>query len=363
MNKSSLARSTPEEQGMNTQKLCSLLKYLKGNSSKFHSVLILRHGYVIEDLHIYPNHSEVPYYLNCCTASILSALVGIALGAGLIKDVRDKLITYFPEYSDLLETSHKCDITIEDLLKMTTGLTWDDTTVLYGSQSYDERMHQSSDPVGFILEQPACEEPGKRYNHCIGAPHLLSALLQRITGKTAFEFAQEKLFDPLGITGVEWYCDKNGISTGGNGLSMTAAGLAKIGQLYLQKGRWDDVEIIPEGWVNLSTRKQVDTPEGPWSFYGNGYLWNINRFGGFSAKGVGGQYLTVVPNMDLVVVIIASLTIEERFLPETLMETYIVPAIRFGNKYSNDEQSQMIHERLKEEIGRASMPRPLPTLP
>ncbi len=363
MNTANMRRSTPVEQRMNCEKLYKLIMYLRNSKQKVQSLLVLRNGYAVADVHFYPFHGEVAYYLNCCTASVISALVGIALGEGLIGDLGDKVLGYLPEYTVDPEDQRKKEITIEHLLQMAAGLVWDDVNNVFGENNYFDRMILSDDPVGFILAQPMREEAGKRYNHCVGAPHLLSAVLQKVTGMSTAAYAEEKLFKPLGINGAVWSSDNNGISIGGSGLSMTAEGLAKIGQLYLQKGKWEGMQIIPESWISLSTKKHIDTPEGPWSFYGGGYQWNINRFGGYSAKGVNGQYLSVVPNLKLVAVIMASLPVDELFWPETLMESFIIPAARFADTGQANRQNQDKLTELINEIKAPPEPKPVPPLP
>lgn len=355
----------PMEQGFNCEKLYKMMNYLSAGKQRLNSLIILRNGSLVMNMHSFPFHNEIPIYLNCCTESIISALVGIAIGEGFIKDSKESLWKYFPEYEDLFQAdtgdSRKQEITLEDLLKMTTGLEWNDTSVVYGENSYDSRMHGSDDPIRFILEQPIKEKPGTRYNHCLGAVHLLSAILQKVSGMSTAAFAEAKLFTPLGITEYEWLSDKNGISSG-NGLSIPAIGLAKIGQLFLQKGKWNGIQIIPENWIDLSTRKHTDTPEGPWGFSGCGYLWNRNRYGGYSAKGVGGQYLTVVPALKLVVVILSSQPLDQFFWNETLMETFIIPAARFpGAGHENLQIQPMLYDRL-EERKRPPVPKAAPPL-
>lgn len=348
--------------GADSERIYRLVNYLKCNVQKMHSLIIIHKGCIIADAHFYPFHREVAYYQNCCTASIISALVGIALDDGLIGSMSDKAAAYFPEYAQIFNEPHKGDITIEHLLQMNTGIEWDDVNNLFGENNYDNRMHRSENPVKFVLQQPMKEEPGKRFNHCLGAPHVLSAILQKVTGRCAAEYAEDKLFKPLGINGTEWFKDLNGISTGGNGLVMTAEGLARIGQLFLQKGKWEGRQIISEDWIKQSTRKHVDTQDGPWSFYGSGYLWNINRFGGYCTKGVNGQYMAVVPNLNLVVVMIGQLTAEERFWPETLMETFIIPAVRLGSLRRGDPYREKLKE-LTDEISNPPVPAAAVQLP
>lgn len=348
---------------MNYDKLCKMLNYLRDNFQRVHSLVIIQNGHSVVDVNFYPYHAGVPIYLNCCTASIVSALVGIAIGEGLVRSEKDRISGYLPEYGSLLQVPPKGDITIEHLLLMTTGLQWDDVHNVFGEDNYDSRMHGSVDPIRFILEQPMREEPGKSYNHCLGAIHLLSSILQKATGMTAAAFAEEKLFIPLGITGAEWYSDKNGTSAGGNGLSMPSGGLAKIGRLYLQKGRWEGVQIVPESWVSLSTRKHIDTARGPWSFYGTGYQWNISRFGGYATKGVNGQYMAVVPNLNLVVVMMGALTIDELFWPETLMETFILPAAKSAGKNQVSLQDQRKLDKLINELNQQPAPEPVQPMP
>ncbi len=368
MHPENFIESTAVEQGFNCEKLCKLLNHIKSGSRKLQSLVILRNGRLVMNVQAFPFYDDVPRYINCCTESIISALVGIAIGEGLIKGVDDRVSDYFPEYAPVFDSETEGNekpkrmITLEHLLTMTAGLEWNDTRVIYGENSYDSRMHASEDPVRFILEQPMGEEPGKRYNHCLGAMHLLSAILQKASGMSVADYAELRLFKPLGITPVEWAMDKNGIHCG-NGISMPTWGLAKIGQLYLQKGRWGDTQIIPEAWVSISTKKHMDTPEGPWSFYGCGYQWNINRFGGYSSKGVNGQYLAVVPNLNLVVVMSSPLPLDQFYWYETLMETFIIPSARFPGPRQTGFKAQSLLEEAIDDFVRPPLPQSVPPLP
>jgi hypothetical protein len=172
--------------------------------------------------------------------------------------------------------------------------------------------------------------PGTTFYYDSGLPHLLSAILQKATGMTLQEYAQQKLFDPLGISDVSWAADPQGVTLGSTGLMLRAPDLAKLGYLYLQHGRWNGTQVLPEEWITASTRKHMET-QGLMNAAeddGYGYLWWIDGWGGYSAHGFGGQYIFVFPALDMVAVFTSGLPDPLFPAPRQLVESYLLPAAR-----------------------------------
>ena len=156
----------------------------------------------------------------------------------------------------------------------------------------------------------------------------MSIILQKITGLTLRDYARQKLFEPLGITAVEWSIDPQGYTTGNSGLRLKPRDMAKIGYLYLQQGRWNGAQIVPQQWVTASTTKHIET-QGLMNAAeddGYGYGWWIDAFGGYSAHGFGGQYIFVLPKLDMVVVFTSGLPDSQFPAPKQLTQAYLLPA-------------------------------------
>lgn len=343
-------RSSAIEQGVNPDKIYRLIRYIKESHIGINALMILKNGKVIAEANYYPYHREVLYGIDTCTVAVIATLTGIAIKEGLIKSVNERVLDFFPDIlpADCDPAKHK--LTIEHLLKMTMSIEWND--VVFDESNSGNMMWASGEQVKYILERPMVDEPGKSYNHCLGGPHLLSAILQKVTGMSTATYAEEKLFKPLDINATRWHDDNQGITLGCYGLSMKLYDMAKIGQLHLQKGNWNGVQIIPEEWVEASAKKQVDTPFGPWNYYGSGYLWSMNRFGGYCVKSLPGFSIFVLPRFDIVVAIAGSLSPQELHLPETLVETYVIPAAKHSGDKGNNLKTQALLDKLMEEISK-----------
>jgi len=315
--------STPEEQGMDSELLTEMLAYIRENGVRIDSVTIVRHGYLVLDAYIHSYGKDSKHELYSCTKSFTSALVGIAMNQGHIQSVDQPVLSFFPEWSVGNVDALKEAMTLEHLLTMTDGLHWvrKDVRVTSTGDTTPEMM-QSFDWVQFTLDRRMEEEPGTRWNYNGGASHLLSAIIQETTGMTALEFAKEHLFGPLGISEVVWSGGNQGRNYGGSGLQMTPHDMAKFGYLYLNEGLWDGEQIVPTAWVKASTTNHSPSPP---IYYG--YQWWVMPWAGYySAIGARGQYIIVLPELDMVVVFTSDLIPEDQFIPLLLLAFYVIPS-------------------------------------
>jgi CubicO group peptidase (beta-lactamase class C family) len=310
--------STPEEQGMDSAAIYEALKTIADENLHVNSMLIVRNGYLVTEGYFYRHRSDDLFPLYSGTKSFLSALVGIALDDGRLQSVQQKTLDILSA-SDEQRKSDKGRITLEHMLTMTSGLKPMGGFPLIGSP----------DGLKTVMELPLIGVPGQAFQYSGAAPQLLSAVVQQVTGKSAFDFAKERLFGPLGIEKAEWSSDKKGMSIGGTGLSLSSRDMAKFGYLFLQKGIWDQRRIVSEKWIENATAKHVESkPMNAAEDFGCGYLWWINSFGGYSAHGSGGQYIIVVPRENLVVVFTSELDMKNFPRPYELTEKYILKSIR-----------------------------------
>lgn len=261
-----------------------------------------------------------------CTKSIVSALVGIAVDDGLLK-----LDTPIAQYFEWLyddQDERKSAITVRQLLTMTPGLAWPEFDKPYF------RMRRTSDWVGFITKQPISHPPGQTFAYNSGCSHLLSAILTQLYGEPAQLLAERRLFTKLGCRAIRWP-RHGGISEGGAGLQMAAEDLAKFGLLYLQKGQWEGEQLLSRDWIEQSTAVQSrGMPQYQPSIYGEyGYHWWVSSASHngccdfYFALGYGGQYLFVVPELELVAVIRKAVQGKGKaMLAKELLLDYIIPA-------------------------------------
>lgn len=252
--------------------------------------------------------------LRSVTKSIVSILFGIALNEGAVKNIDERVLSYFPEYADL-RNADRLKIRLRDVLSMTSGLRWDESTFPYtDSRNSETAMDFAPDRYRYILSQPVEVQPGQRFRYSGGDVALIGAVVARAT-KTPLEvYAQRKLFAPLGISRFEWLKDSSGIPYAASGLRLVPRDMAKIGQLVLDGGRYEGRQIVPKAWLEASTSTQVlIEPNQPCSTK-YGYSWWLmttcearSQTPWFGAIGNGGQRIMVFPSLDLVLVTTAGL--------------------------------------------------------
>lgn len=267
------------------------------DSYPINAEVIVKDGVIVDEYYKDGYDQNSVFTLQSTSKSVTSALIGIAIDKGYIPSVNEPISTYFPQILDS-GSEYKSQITVWNLLTHTTGLNASDTA------NWNEWL-ASDNWVDYVLERPATSRPGTVFSYFTGNTHLLSAILQQATGKTAYEFGKEYLFDPLDMDSVQCSTDPQGISDGGNGFAMNVYDMAKLGELYLNNGNWNGEQIISEQWVKDSTTLQFDRSSGSADY---GYQWWVRTFGennhpAYFAQGHYGQYIFVVPDLNLVVAI------------------------------------------------------------
>ena len=311
--------STPEEQGVDSQQLLRALQRVDEAGINLRSLTVIRNGYIVLEAYYQPWTSDLSYQIWSSTKSVIGALTGIAINEGYLKDVNQSVLGFFPELTIANRDSSKDAITIKDLLTMQPGLDCSDKKI--GLPSWDKNW------VQYILDLPMDAPPGQKFAYCSDGPHLLSAILTKATHMSTAFYAQSRLFNPLGIerTNLTWDMDPQGINTGGYGMSMKPRDMAKFGLLYLNNGRWEDKQIVPQEWVAASTR--VYSSERPGKRYG--YLIWVYPEGpaGFIAtEGLGSQVIQVVKDRNMVVVMTSAINDKDGQTVRDLLTDYIIPA-------------------------------------
>ena len=322
--------STPEAQGLDSAALLAFDRELAaGQHGYVDGMLVVRRGHVVFEktyrhdydalfagkgapgLYNYYDPHWHPYWkgtelhtMQSVSKSVTSALVGIALRRGEITDVDARVMPYFPDFRTTPDPRREA-MTLRDVLTMTTGIAWDESSVPYTDPRNNcAVMEAKEDWIQYVLEQPMAEAPGRTFVYNSGATQLLSYLIKKVSGKEADDYAKQHLFGPLGIE-YAWKRTPSGLADTEGGLYLRPRDLAKLGLLYLKDGVWEGKRILPEGWVRDSTAWRVNTSRGQ---RGYGYKWWVLSRQGpgthdvFYASGYGGQYLIVVPALDLLAV-------------------------------------------------------------
>jgi len=276
--------------------------------NSFRSFLVIKNGFIIFERYYHGGSKEQSTEVWSVTKSFTSALLGIAIDNGHIESVDKLMIDYLPNYKNFR------NISIRHVLSHTTGLNWDENSL--------EEWVKSEDWIENALNKGYSSEAGRVFLYSSGNSHFISKLILETTGKTLGEYANDKLFNHLGInlklsnrkkkysnwqelhvpTPGSWRQDNNGMEIGAFGLHVTAREMAKFGFLYLNKGKWNNKNIISENWIEESTKDHVLRSENK----GFGFHWVVSKRVNklcFEADGWGGQMISVIPELDMVVVI------------------------------------------------------------
>jgi CubicO group peptidase (beta-lactamase class C family) len=245
--------------------------------------------------------------------SVTSILLGIAIDQGLVRGVNETMVSFFPEHSDL-EDGDKDGITLGQMLSMSSGIPWDEGYPYTDPRNDLNQMFYGEDPVRYVLEKPVVAPPGSEFIYNSGTTNLLGEVVRRSTGLTLLEFARQHLFAPLGIEYADWIPFPNApdMAVASSTLYLRPRDMAKIGQLYLQGGAWKGERIVSEGWVTESARESIRVPPSSSPIagliHGYGYQWWRGTFSNgdtetYFAAGWGGQFIFVLPDLDMVVVL------------------------------------------------------------
>ncbi|WP_082197908.1 serine hydrolase [Bacillus sp. FJAT-26390] len=291
-----LSRSQPELQGIPSSAVNAFLNAVQERQLELHSLMLLRHGHVVAEGWWAPYASDITHMLFSLSKSFTSTAIGLAASEGKLS-LDDTVVSFFPEDAPEEIEPHLSAMRIRHLLMMGTGHDEDTTN----------RMTQSEDGnwAKAFLHLSVLHEPGTHFVYNSGATYMLSAILQKVTGQTLLDYLQPRLFEPLGIEGAIWESCPKGINVGGWGLNVTTEDIAKFGQLYLQKGVWHDRRLLPEGWVEEATSKQISNGDGGENDWAQGYgyqFWRC-RHGLYRGDGAFGQFCIVMPEQDAVLAI------------------------------------------------------------
>jgi CubicO group peptidase (beta-lactamase class C family) len=295
--------STPEEQGMDASELATLVDF--GGSHSFDSLLVVRHGRIVTEARYAPYTADTPHDIHSCTKAVIGTLVGMVYKDGQLDRLDHPMLDFFSDRQIANVDGAKKAITVQNLLDMTSGLDWDEGFEGGKEQSFTD-LERSSNWTQFILDRPMAHPPGASFYYDSGNPHLLSAIITRLTGQTAEDYAIERLFGPLGITTWRWGRDPQGLTTGGWGLALLPRDMAKIGYLYLHHGEWEGRQLLPPGWAEVLRHPTVNmhASNDPNQRYSN-LLWVFPGGRVFMANGWHGQNIAVFPDLDVVVVVTA----------------------------------------------------------
>lgn len=333
-----LVRTTPEAVGIPSGAISALVERLQSKEGGAHSLMLLRHGQVAAEGWWAPYRADRPHMLFSLSKSFTSTAVGLAVAEGLFT-VDDFVLSYFTEFAPAAPGLYLETMRIRHLLSMNTGHSEDTLPALLSREDGNWRRA--------FLECPVTNPPGSLFCYNTGATYMLSAIVQQVTGQRVVDYLQPRLFDPLGIAAPRWDVCPAGINTGGWGLNLRTEDIARFGQLYLQKGRWGEEQLLPEAWVKTATTFHSDNSmrESPDWQQGYGYQFWMCRHGAYRGDGAFGQYCIVMPEQDAVL----ALTSGVRDLQAVLDAVWEILLPAMGD--ATLPESTVVQAALREQLG------------
>lgn len=338
----SLPGSTPEAEGVSSQGILDFLEAIENSNHELHSFMFLRHGKVIAEGWWKPYSPNLRHTMYSLSKSFTSTAVGLAVSENLLT-VDDPVISFFPEDLPDSISPFLSDMKVKDLLTMSVGQEPDPTARIVANDS---------NWVQAFLATPVVHDPGTKFLYNSMATYMLSAIVQKKTGKTVLEYLKPRLFEPLGIEGMDWEIDPMGINTGGWGLRIKTEDMARFGQLYLQKGKWEEEQLLPVEWVDEATTVKIlqlpglSAAERDSNDWAQGYCYQFWRCRNNAYRGDGayGQYIIVMPGQDAVVVLTSETHDMQGEL--NLVWDHLLPSIKEGALPENKDLSANLKKRL-----------------
>jgi CubicO group peptidase (beta-lactamase class C family) len=296
-----LPRSTPEIEGVSSEAIANFLNAVEKSKHEFHSFMIMRHGKVISEAWWAPYRPDLRHTMYSCSKSFTATAVGFAVSEGLIS-LSDKVVTFFPEFVPKDISPNLAALTIRDLLTMTAGQDPDPSFTIASTKD---------NWIGAFFSTPIVDTPGTKFLYNSLATYMAGAIVQDVSHQSLIDYLRPRLFFPLGIEGMDWEEDIAGYQVGGWGLRIKTEDMAKFAQLFLQKGKWNGKQVLPEGWVEEATSMKIlqqpnlKPEERAKTDWAQGYCYQMwrSRHNSYRGDGAYGQYMLVLPELDAVIAI------------------------------------------------------------
>jgi CubicO group peptidase (beta-lactamase class C family) len=348
-----LPRSTPEREGISSPAILDFVQAADSAIDAMNSVMIVRHGRVVAEGWWAPYDARTPHVLYSLSKSFTSTAVGLAVAEGKLS-VDDPVLKFFPGDAPNPLPANLSAMRVRDLLRMNTG-------------QISEAPIRSVEPaqagqtwVQRFLAHPVPYKPGTHFLYNSPATYMLSAIVQKTTGQKVLDYLEPRLFQPLGIERPTWVESPEGIDAGAYGLNARTEDIAKLGLLYLQRGEWKGVRILPAAWVDEATARQTSNGSSPTSDWDQGYgyqFWRSRH--GYRGDGAFGQYMLVLPEYDAVVAITSGVRDMQSVM--NIVWDRLLPAMRTDSLAPNPVAERALRARLgalmvRTVAGRATSP-------
>ncbi len=350
-----LPRSTPEAEGVSSEGIIKYLEAVESKQLEMNSFMMLRHGKVIAEGWWAPYRSIQNHVMFSVSKTFTSTAIGFAVSENLVT-VNDKVTSFFPEYLPEVVSPYLAQLTIKDLLTMSVG----QDPILTATER---------DPnwIKAFLGKEFVNEPGTKYLYDSNGTYMLSAIIQKVTGQKLLDYLSPRLLDPLCIKGYSWEEDPMGINVGGSGMRFKTEDMAKLGQFYLQKGKWNGNQLLPEAWIaeastgHILQHPDIEQEKRDKSDWEQGYCYQMwrSRHNSYRADGAMGQFILIMPDLDVVIALTANIrnTPEEQKTQTELNVVWdnILPAIQNDPLPANTA----MQEALKQKLASLKLPTPV----
>ncbi len=336
-----LPRSAPEAQGVSSTAVLDFITAADAKVDVMNSFMLVRHGQVVAEGWWTPYDAKTRHELYSLSKSFTSTAVGMAVADGKLS-IDDEVLKFFPDDAPKEPSANLKNMRVRDLLCMSTG-----------HQAEPPLTPATKDPwTKVFLAADVPHKPGTHFKYNTPATYMQSSIVQKVTGKTVLDYLKPRLFDPLGIDEPTWGTSPQGVSLGGYGLNVRTEDIAKFGQLYLQKGKWGDKQLIPAEWVAMATSKQTSNGSNPKSDWDQGYgfqFWR-SRNGAYRGDGAFGQYCIVLPEQDAVIAITSGTKDMQAVL--NLVWDVLLPGLKKEALPADDAGAK----KLKDKLARLEVP-------
>ncbi|HLW64052.1 MAG TPA: serine hydrolase [Gemmataceae bacterium] len=328
-----LPRSSPEAQGVDSAALLNFIEEAD-KIETMNSFMLVRHGQVVAEGWWAPYGPQSPHSLYSLSKSFTSTAVGLVIAEGKLS-LDDEVLKFFPDEAPAEPSNNLKAMRVRDLLRMNTG------------QQTEPPRQANQTWVKAFLAHPVPFKPGTHFLYNTSATYMLSAIVQKVSGQTVLDYLKPRLFEPLGIEHPTWEMSPQGISAGGYGLSIRTEDIARFGQLYLQKGKWNGKQLVPEAWIEAATARQTSNGSNPKSDWDQGYgyqFWRC-RHGAYRGDGAFGQYCIVWPEQDMVIAITSGVKDMQAVL--NLIWDKLTPALSVTSLTPNEGMQKKLEQKLK----------------
>jgi CubicO group peptidase (beta-lactamase class C family) len=341
-----LPRSTPEAQGISSAAILEFVEAADQQSvttNAIQSFMLVRHGHVVAEGWWSPYGADIPHKMFSLSKSFTSTAVGLAIAEGKLS-LDDPVLSFFPEDAPPQPGTYLKAMRVRDLLIMSSGQ--NSNTVAHLDEAMRNSARSGEKITRAFLAAPVECKPGTLFIYNTPGSYMLSAIVQKVTGETVFDYLRPRLFEPLGIENPTWDASPQGITFGGVGLNIRTEDIARFGQLYLQKGEWKGKQLLPAAWVETATARQTSNGSEPTSDWdqGYGYLFWRCRHGLYRGDGAFGQFCIVMPQQDAVVAITSGTRDMQAVM--NLVWDKLLPAMQPTPLPANAESDQKLERTL-----------------